>query len=134
MEKEESWVDVGEVAGWWGRTPNEPTCHSRQKANPTRIDGYVVNPAAMITIHDYEVEKHELIPTRSILRLELSKSNLKEERTYLRKSPSLKMFFENTVKQNTKEMEPREATQKREEMVEGLKKTWMRTSTKQKRN
>ena len=44
-KKEESWVDVGEAPSWWGRTPNEPTCHSRQKANPTRIDGYVVNPA-----------------------------------------------------------------------------------------
>ena len=76
-KKEESWVDVGEVASWWGRTPNEPTCHSRQGANPTRIDGYVVNPSAMITIHDYEVDKRELIPTRSILRFEFSKSSLK---------------------------------------------------------
>ena len=89
-KKEESWVDVGEVPSWWGRRPNEPTCHSRQGANPTRIDGYVVNPSAMITIHDYEVDKRELIPTHSILRLELSKSSFKEERTYLRQVPSLK--------------------------------------------
>ena len=95
-------MDVGGVASWWGRTPNEPTCHSREKANPTRIDGYVVNPSAMITIHDYEVDKHELIPTHSILRLELSRSSLKEERTNLRKVPSLKAWFENTIKKTSK--------------------------------
>ena len=46
---------------------------------------------------------------------------MKEERTYLRNAPSLKMSFENMVKHNTKAMEPKEAKQKREEKVEGLK-------------
>ena len=88
----------------------------------------------MITIHDYEVDKRELIPTHSILRLELSKSSLKEERTYLRKVPSLKVCFENKVKQITKEMEPKEAKQKRENMVEELKEDMDENSTDQKLN
>ena len=95
LKKEENWTDVGEVADWWGRKPGEPTCRSGKRAKPTRIDGYVVNPAALITIHDIEVEKHELIPTHSIVRMEISRKAMKEERTYMRKVGSIKALFEN---------------------------------------
>ena len=33
LKKEEQWVDLGDVANWWGRTPGEHTCHSRENAN-----------------------------------------------------------------------------------------------------
>ena len=117
LKKEENWTDVGEVADWWGRTPGEPTCRSRKRAKPSRIDGYVVNPAAMITIHDVEVEKHEIIPTHSIVRLEISRNAMKEERTYMRKVGSLKALFEKRIQELTKEMKPKEAREKREEEV-----------------
>ena len=102
LKKEENWTDVGEVADWWGRTPGEPTCRSGKRAKPTRIDGYVVNPAALITIHDIEVEKHEFIPTHSIVRMEISRKAMKEERTYMRKVGSLKALFENKCKSSRK--------------------------------
>ena len=100
-----------------GRTPGEPTCRTRKRAIPTRIDGYVVNPAAMVTIHDVEVEKHEIIPTHSIVRLEISRNAMKEERTYMRKVGSLKALFEKKIQELTKEMKPKEAREKREEEV-----------------
>jgi len=120
LKREENWIDVGEVADWWGRPPCEPTCRSRKRAKPTRIDGYVVNPAAMITIHDMEVEKHEIIPTHSIIRLEISRKAMKEERTYMRKVGSLKALFEKRMQELTKDMEPKEARSKREEEVKKL--------------
>ena len=95
--KEEQWVDVGSVANWCGGTPNEPTCHSKENAKRSRIDGIIVNPEALGTIHDFEIEKHEMIPTHNILRLELSRNALQEERAFLRKLVSLKSMLEAKV-------------------------------------
>ena len=121
LKNEESWVDVGEVAAWWGGVPKEPTCYSRKKAKPTRIDGMLVNPAAMVTTHDFEVAKHELVPTHCFLRLEVSKDTLKKERQYLRKVGSLKVLFKKKVKEVTEGMEPKEASEKRGKTIDELK-------------
>ena len=40
---EESWIDVGHCADWWGGTPDEKTCHQRAKAKETSIDGILAN-------------------------------------------------------------------------------------------
>ena len=121
LKREERWVDAGEFADWWGRPSCEPTCRIGKRAKPTRIDGYVMNLAAMITVHDLEVEKHELIPTHSIVRIEISRKAMKEERTYLKKVGTLKALFEKRVQELSKDMEPKEASEKRKEEVEQLK-------------
>ena len=90
LMEEQQWMDVGSVADWWGGVPDEPTCHSRGKTQKARIDGYLVNLEALGAIHDYEVEKHEMIPTHSITSIELSRNAMGEEKTILGKLGSSK--------------------------------------------
>ena len=113
-------MDVGEVADWWGEKPRGPTCRSGSKARPTRIDGILANPLALISIHDFEVERHEMITTHSFLRIEVSKKELKEERQCVRKVGSLKQLFENKMQEAKKDLERREALEKRKEEVARL--------------
>ena len=37
MIENESWIDVGHCADWWGCQPNVSTCHQRAAAKETRI-------------------------------------------------------------------------------------------------
>ena len=63
----------------------------------------MVYTEALGTIQDYEVEKHEWIPTHSITRLELSRNAMKEERTMLRKLGSMKKAVEAKIQELTGE-------------------------------
>ena len=65
LMREDQWVDVGKQAVWWGGIPSEPTCHSKEEAQRSRIDGFLVNPEALGTIHDFEVEHQTRFPTQT---------------------------------------------------------------------
>ena len=41
---EHCWIDVGEVAHWWGGKSGVPTCHAKAGAKPSRIGWYRVQP------------------------------------------------------------------------------------------
>ena len=104
-----------------GGIPKAPTCHSREETQKSRIDGYLVNLGALGTIHDYEVEKHEMIPTHSITRLELSRNTLKEDRILLNKLGSLKKAVEGKIQELTDEYDAKDKRQRRTEEIEKLK-------------
>ena len=80
-----------------------------------------MNPEALGTIHDFEVEKHAMIPTHSIIRMELSRNALQEERTFLKKLGSLKGMIEDRIRGKLETLEPKEANERRKEEVAKLK-------------
>ena len=91
-------------------------------ANKPSQRGYILaNPVALITIHDLEVEEHEMVPTHSFLRIEVSKNPMKEEMQCLREVGPFKQLFENRLQDITKDMEEKEAMQKRKYEVAKLK-------------
>ena len=94
--EEEQWIDVGQVADWWGKGKNQFTCHQRAGAKENRIDGVLANCKAISAIHDFEVTSNPLIPTHKVLRLTLSRSAFEEERNYMRTIPSLKNLLTKT--------------------------------------
>ena len=120
LKQEDTWVDVGAVADWWGGRAAEPTCHTRDRAKPTRIDCVLANPPALITIHDFEVEKHVLIPTHSILRIELTKRAWKEEQQCLKKMGSLKKLLEAKIQAATKGMNRKEEAETRKKAIQEM--------------
>ena len=71
--EEEQWIDVGEKARWWGGTANEKTCQTRPQAKPTRIDGILASREAVVWIKKFEVERDDMIPTHSVLKLYLQR-------------------------------------------------------------
>ena len=79
MMEEHCWIDVGEVAHWWGGKPNEPTCHAKTGANPSSIDGFVCNLEAATLIHSFKVEKDEMTPTHSIVKITVSRNAMKQK-------------------------------------------------------
>ena len=95
MIESHQWVDIGENATWWGGVPNQPTCQTRPQAKPTRIDGILASRGAVPWISEFSVEKHDMIPTHSILEMTLEAKAAIKERTYSTKKKlrSLKAIF-----------------------------------------
>ena len=75
----------------------------------------------LASVHNYEVEKQLHIKTHSVLRLELTRNQFKEKRTIQRKLGSLKGCADAEIKEAVKDLEPKDAHQKRKDAVEGLK-------------
>ena len=73
------------------------TCWGRVNAKPSRIDGFVVNPEALMMIDDFYVEKDEGIPTHAVVGLKISRSTEMETRRFAKSLPSLKKLFDQKV-------------------------------------
>ena len=121
MIRDHQWTDVGHRDNWWRGKPDEWTCHSRAKAKKSRIDGVVVDCEVLSTIAKFEVEKNEQIPTHRVLRMALHRNPFQLKRTFLQKLGSLKKLCEEKIKEIVKEMEAKEAANKRQEEIEALK-------------
>ena len=80
----------------------------------------MANSPALITIHDFEVEKHVLIPTHSILRIELTKRAWKEEQQCLKKMGSLKKLLEAKIQAATKGMDRKEEAETRKKAIQEM--------------
>lgn len=94
---------------WWGTQPNIPACRSRVAAKPSRIDGILTNVQATALIHSFEVEKHEIVPIHSFLRIKISRGAMRRKRVYARTLPSPKKMFDGQVAQSA---EGKEETEK----------------------
>ena len=57
-----------------------PTCHAQTGATPSRIDWIVCNLEAAVLIHSFKVEKDEMIPTRSIVKITVSRNAMKQKK------------------------------------------------------
>ena len=108
MMEEHCWIDVGEVAHWWGGEKNEPTCHARAGAKPSRIDGIVCNLEAATLIHSFEVEKDEMIPTHSIIKVKVSRNAMTQKKSVIGNLPSLKKAFDMKIEEDIEQMEEKE--------------------------
>ena len=85
---DESWVDVGHCADWWGGTADQPTCHQRAAARETRIDGILYNMWMTPFIQNVEVWKDDEVPTHKIVQMTLGTKTEGKNNTYLRSLPS----------------------------------------------
>ncbi len=54
-----------------GREDEEPTCHARARAKPSRIDGVIANRYAVPMIKKYQIEKDINFPTHSVAKVHL---------------------------------------------------------------
>ena len=62
-----------------------PACHATTGATPWRIDGIVCNLDAAVLIHFFKVEKDEMLPTRSIVKLIVSRNAMKQKKELCKK-------------------------------------------------
>ena len=69
---DEGWTDIGENANRLEKQPNLPTCWSIVGAKPSRIDGMIACPKALLLIHDFNVIRKEEIPTHAIVKIVVS--------------------------------------------------------------
>ena len=76
------------------------TCHSGAHAKQSRINGILANVEATTLAHSFEVEKDEMPPTHSFLRIKVSSNAMVEKRTYVKTPTSLESFV--TKKWTTK--------------------------------
>ena len=111
MIDEHCWIDVGEVAHWWGGEANEMTCHARAGAKPSRIDGLVCNLEAATLIHSFEVEKDEMIPTHSFIKVKVSRYAMTQKRKTIRSLPSLKKAYEKKIEEDIEKIEEKEKSE-----------------------
>ena len=74
-----------------------PTCHAKTGATPSRIDGIACNLEAAVLTHSFKVEKDEMIPTRSIVKITVSRNAMKLKKSFVRSLPSLKKAFEANI-------------------------------------
>ena len=94
MIDEEAWTEIGSNAHWWGRPKKEMTCKSRENARQSRIDGFLLNKEALPLVHDFYVEKDEMIPTHSCVGIMLSRNVNTETQRFARNLPCLKKLFD----------------------------------------
>ena len=86
---------------------------------------------ALATVHNSEVEKQIHIKTHSVLRLELTRNPFKGKRTFQRKLGSLKGCVDAEIREAIKDLDPKDAHQKRKDAVEDLKKIMDRKFSEQ---
>ena len=72
------------------------------------------------TITSFEVERNEFIPTHNVLRMVLTRNPLQLKRTFLQQLGSLKGAFEARIAELVKQMEAKEAAQKRKDGLEAM--------------
>ena len=70
-------------------------CKSRGNAIKDRW--IVCNLEASVLIHSFKVEKDEMIPTRSIAKITVSRNTMKQHRAFVRSLPSLEKAFVTTI-------------------------------------
>ena len=80
MMEEHCWIDVGEVANWWGGKPGMPACHAKAGATPSRIDGIVCNLEAAVLTHSSKVGNDKMMQTHSIVKINVSRNAMKQQK------------------------------------------------------
>ena len=74
-----------------------PTCHAKATTTPSRIEGTACNLEAALLIHSFNVGKDEMMPTRSIVTIIVSRHAMTQNMSFVRSWPSLKKAFEATM-------------------------------------
>ena len=69
------------------------TCWSRANAEPSRINGFLVNREALLLAHDSYIGKYDHIPTHAVVALNLSRITDTEGRRFANTLQSLKQLF-----------------------------------------
>ena len=94
-------------------------------AKPSRIDGIVCNLEAAALIHSFKVEKDEMIPTHSIVKITVSRNAMKQKGSFVRSLPSLKKACDTQIEDVLKNKE-----EQQQEEVKGERTTSLCTRKK----